>query len=885
MISSVGVGVTSAGGTGTLYIDKTDDNYGIGENLTFFSTAEDNIAIGENALNSTTGAAVKNIGIGTDTLTALTTADENIAIGYSALEGHLSGSRNIAIGSDAMDGTGAGGSTGASSTDNVALGSYALGGAWTDAQSDHNVAIGTSAMGGLLANVDGSVAIGSSALAALTSGIDNIAIGYMAMDSLTTGEKNIAIGRNAIGNASNAGVDYNIAIGMGAGGSFGDNAVANTVLIGYDAGASINDATASETTAIGRSALTALTTGAGNVAIGYQAGFALTSGNSNTILGYQALDAVNTAAQNTAIGKAAMGSSPIDEAITGCVAIGYHAFLGSGDTADATNYTTAIGHSALAALTTGAGNVAIGYQAGFELTIGDRNTMLGYGAMDDSLAGLQNDDNVFIGFNAGGGTWLNNACSSNVGIGSYCMDDVMDGAVDNTAVGYASLGNIETGGSNVAIGYSSLATSVDVDKTVCIGSAACGTGILTSAADGTVAIGYSALAALTTGDGNVALGYQALAAHTTGARNIAIGHGAMDDTDGQFTDATCNYNFSAVQAPTVTHDVNPKIVAGLAVSGSLIPAGATIDSITSPTEFELSASTDAGSEVTDGTLTFTGLNVAASIDNIFIGYNAGGGVWAETSAASDSNYNVGIGNYVMDAAMDGAVLNTAVGHLALSALTTGDGNSCVGKDAGLLIAGGVKNACVGYEAGKSITSGGWNTCIGYGSNAAATANNQIAIGNGAVSSGANVGIWGNASISQSDITVDWNVTSDRRIKKDIVDSDIGLSFINALKPRKFRRKHPSEWDVEILEKRYKEGGSQYDDEADKVIKDEFDDEKVWNGLIAQELKESMDELDVEFSGWNESPNSKQGIQYSTLVIPLIKAVQELSAEVERLKNK
>ena len=57
-----------------------------------------------------------------------------------------------------------------------------------------------------------------------------------------------------------------------------------------------------------------------------------------------------------------------------------------------------------------------------------------------------------------------------------------------------------------------------------------------------------------------------------------------------------------------------------------------------------------------------------------------------------------------------------------------------------------------------------------------------------------------------------------------------------------------------------------------------------NGLIAQEVKESMDELGVEFSGWNESSNSKQGIQYATLVMPLIKAVQELSAEVEKLKN-
>ena len=86
MFSSQGVQTSSAGGTGTLYIDKTDDNYGIGEGLTFHASSEDNIAIGENALNSTSaaggGAALGNIAIGTLALTLLTTGDNNIAILY-----------------------------------------------------------------------------------------------------------------------------------------------------------------------------------------------------------------------------------------------------------------------------------------------------------------------------------------------------------------------------------------------------------------------------------------------------------------------------------------------------------------------------------------------------------------------------------------------------------------------------------------------------------------------------------------------------------------------------------------------------------------------------------------------------------------------------------
>jgi len=67
-----------------------------------------------------------------------------------------------------------------------------------------------------------------------------------------------------------------------------------------------------------------------------------------------------------------------------------------------------------------------------------------------------------------------------------------------------------------------------------------------------------------------------------------------------FTDATCDYN----DASTIAHNANVLIVAGLYVSGSGIPAGAYVKSITSSTSFELSANTTGG-DLTDQTLTFT----------------------------------------------------------------------------------------------------------------------------------------------------------------------------------------------------------------------------------------------------------------------------------------
>jgi len=71
----------------------------------------------------------------------------------------------------------------------------------------------------------------------------------------------------------------------------------------------------------------------------------------------------------------------------------------------------------------------------------------------------------------------------------------------------------------------------------------------------------------------------------------------------EFTDATCNYDDDEI----ITHDgAGGKIVAGMTVTGTGIPAGATVAEINSGTSFDLSADTTGGA-VTDGTLTFAGI--------------------------------------------------------------------------------------------------------------------------------------------------------------------------------------------------------------------------------------------------------------------------------------
>ena len=66
-----------------------------------------------------------------------------------------------------------------------------------------------------------------------------------------------------------------------------------------------------------------------------------------------------------------------------------------------------------------------------------------------------------------------------------------------------------------------------------------------------------------------------------------------------FTDNTCDYN----NDPTITMDDTSSLSVGMEVTGTGIPAGSSVASITDSTTFELSTSTTGGA-VTNGTLTF-----------------------------------------------------------------------------------------------------------------------------------------------------------------------------------------------------------------------------------------------------------------------------------------
>lgn len=96
-------------------------------------------------------------------------------------------------------------------------------------------------------------------------------------------------------------------------------------------------------------------------------------------------------------------------------------------------------------------------------------------------------------------------------------------------------------------------------------------------------------------------------------------------------------------------------------------------------------------------------------------------------------------------------------------------------------------------------------------------------------------------------------TSDIREKTSVDDSDLGLDFINLLKPISYQWKSGKNTD----ERHY--------------------------GLIAQDVKKLMEETGIDSFGGHVDGQS-QGLRYSEFISPIVKAIQELSEKVDALSQ-
>ena len=151
--------------------------------------------------------------------------------------------------------------------------------------------------------------------------------------------------------------------------------------------------------------------------------------------------------------------------------------------------------------------------------------------------------------------------------------------------------------------------------------------------------------------------------------------------------------------------------------------------------------------------------------------------------------------------------------------------------------------CGGAFSGldKVIDQRNSNIGIGFGAEVpSAISDNQVRIGN--------------QSVTYAGVQVAWTVTSDKRWKSDIKNSELGLDFVKKLRPVSYFRNN---------------------DESKKL---EY-------GFIAQEIEEALNNSGASNNGIiSKDDKGMYGVRYNDLMSPMVKAIQEQQQMIEMLKQ-
>ena len=558
-------------------------------------------------------------------------------------------------------------------------------------------------------------------------------------------------------------------------------------------------------------------------------------GTTNTAFGKDAGDALESGANHNALyGLDAGGAITTAD---GNTLVGYQ--TGDAITSGGDN-NTGIRYQALSALTSGDRNIAIGYEAGLNMTAGSECVFIGAGAGKGSNH-TDGDGTVCVGYQAG--------------------IDLVE-ARRSTAIGYQTLHDAVNNDNNTAVGYTALASA--------------DTGL------NNTAMGVTSLLSLRSGNSNVAIGYNAMSGAISATNNVAIGAEAMQSLGGSHANNGEDNNVAIGQLAMGSVD-------GGSNESALVRGNIAIgkESLTGGDFGDSDINLDYNIAIGQEALNSTGANQQTG--TICIGKSAGTAI-----NSNDASGTVIVGHQAGMVITEGQ-RNTAIGHEALKSVTNTDNNTAVGFNAGTTCNSGFNvfvgrsaggnfsnpsgggdgnNTFVGAESGETCAQGINNTLIGKGADVDASSRDGcVIIGSGlSLNTGSDnfVEIGNDTNSLQYDLDGgDVVVTSDVRTKKDIEDSKIGLDFINKLRTVTYKTKASANFPEEFGVK----------NPTDKTT------DKLWDGMIAQEVKSVMDEMGVDFSGWTEGLNTKQGLQYAKFIMPLVKAVQELSAKVTELENK
>ena len=333
---------------------------------------------------------------------------------------------------------------------------------------------------------------------------------------------------------------------------------------------------------------------------------------------------------------------------------------------------------------------------------------------------------------------------------------------------------------------------------------------------------------------------------------------------------------------------------------------------------DLSSKAPLASPTITGTLTTVN---DAIINGIKVG-RGGGNIVSNTAvglntltANTTGICNVAIGGYALTTSSADA--NVAVGYDSLRINTIGTFNTAVGHFSLSKNQSGNRNVAMGFVALEENISGGSNVAIGewalrynQGSFCTAVGSDALYLSN---SHSYSTGLGWNSQVDGSyQIQLGSGVTtcytngavqnrSDLRDKTEVRDTVLGLDFVNSLRPVDYK------WDMREDYRAEKpsplaQDATEEEKNAHKILMDAWLEScklenltqdgthtrtRYHHGLIAQEVQDVIEASGVDFGGFQDHKVNGGGdvlsLGYTELIAPMIKAIQELKAEIELLK--
>jgi hypothetical protein len=433
--------------------------------------------------------------------------------------------------------------------------------------------------------------------------------------------------------------------------------------------------------------------------------------------------------------------------------------------------------------------------------------------------------------------WRNIYAAGSYYIGTF---KVVDAGTSNTFIGVTT-NTTNTGSNNTAVGASALRFNTSGGYNTATGAFALYSNTTTN---NNTAYGYGALYTNSSGTNNTATGAFSLAYNSSGSGNTAIGNFALNHNNIGTSNTASGNNalFNNTDGSNCT-----------------------------------ATGADALYNNTTGYLN-TAIGSAALNVNTSGFYNTaiGGNALKNNTGV----VNTATGVYTLYSNTSGAY-NSAHGASALANNTTGQDNTADGANALAHNTTGNYNTAVGYNALTSDTTGDRNTAIGYYADVSSGGLiNATAIGNEAVVNTSNKIRLGNGAVSVIEGNSVYTV-SDARFKKNVTEDVKGLAFINELRPvvYNFEAKKFDEFLHRSNPENFQKNSSNIDYSAAEQSRK--------SGFIAQEVDKAAKKTAYDFDGVHVPQNDgdNYSLAYAQFVVPLVKAVQELSSQNSELKIK